>query len=257
MFRHHLGIILGDHYIEYILHIQHIVYYTIYLLYYAYSGIWAVNRGFCGVIGGIVVEWDKDGFNVQPAPNAIHFEAARNECRLVSARPPPLPLPVSRSACRRRIRPTCLRPASMAWDDSNFKLLGLFNLCWIDHLAVQFFLCTYKYRFVSVWESIAESKEVACVPHLLQSKACQSHSSTSDPSIDACIYAYMHKSFHLSKTWVYLATGACLCKVPYMGAKSALKALQWHSWITNKLQNRCTSPVAAGGCILLLLHSVQ
>jgi hypothetical protein len=37
-------------------------------------------RGMRGVVPGSVVEWDEDGSNVRPGPNARHYESARKEC---------------------------------------------------------------------------------------------------------------------------------------------------------------------------------
>lgn len=37
-------------------------------------------RGVQRVVDGSVVDWDEDGSNVRPGPNAIHYETSRKEC---------------------------------------------------------------------------------------------------------------------------------------------------------------------------------
>jgi hypothetical protein len=38
------------------------------------------ERGVAGVVDGSVVEWDEDGSNVRPGPNASKYESVRKEC---------------------------------------------------------------------------------------------------------------------------------------------------------------------------------
>ena len=38
------------------------------------------GMGMRGVGDGSVVDWDEDGSNVRPGPEASHYEAARKEC---------------------------------------------------------------------------------------------------------------------------------------------------------------------------------
>ena len=38
------------------------------------------ESGMRGVVDGSVVDWDEDGSNVRPGPNASHYEAVRKDC---------------------------------------------------------------------------------------------------------------------------------------------------------------------------------
>jgi hypothetical protein len=44
------------------------------------SGDGLKERGAAGVVDGRVVEWDEDGSNVRPGPNASKYESVRKEC---------------------------------------------------------------------------------------------------------------------------------------------------------------------------------
>ncbi len=44
------------------------------------SGDGLRERGIRGVVEGSVVQWDKDGANVCPGPNAKFYESCRKEC---------------------------------------------------------------------------------------------------------------------------------------------------------------------------------
>ena len=44
------------------------------------SGDGLRERGAAGVVDGSVVEWDEDGSNVRPGPNASKYESVRKEC---------------------------------------------------------------------------------------------------------------------------------------------------------------------------------
>jgi hypothetical protein len=44
------------------------------------SGDGLRERGAGGVVDGSVVEWDEDGSNVRPGPNASKYESVRKEC---------------------------------------------------------------------------------------------------------------------------------------------------------------------------------
>ena len=46
----------------------------------AASGDGLREKGMRGVVEGSIVEWDENGSNVRPGPNASHYEAARNDC---------------------------------------------------------------------------------------------------------------------------------------------------------------------------------
>jgi hypothetical protein len=44
------------------------------------SGDGLLYRGVQHMVDGSVVDWDEDGSNIRPGPNAIHYDTSRIEC---------------------------------------------------------------------------------------------------------------------------------------------------------------------------------